>query len=366
MSQAKVKTLLPTPRASTLLRWYDRHRRALPWRAPAGVMPDPYAVWLSEIMLQQTTVAAVIPYYQAFITRWPTVQALAAARLDDVLAAWAGLGYYRRARNLHLCAQHITLQHDGVFPAEAKSLLALPGIGAYTAAALQSIAFERQATVVDGNVERIMARLYEIPQPVAQAKAVVRAHATALLPQARHGDYAQALMDLGATICRPQQPVCSACPWQKNCGAAQHGTTTQFPVPLPRRQRPVRRAVAFYWENPAGEIWLRQRPLTGSEGGLLGGMLELPASPWLEQAAMPALSTILPMAPGAAHWHTVPTPVRHIFTHFELYIQLMYGKAITMNTPSNGFWVAPAALPKLAIPSLTQKLIVAVKQWRDA
>ncbi|NDG05417.1 MAG: A/G-specific adenine glycosylase, partial [Alphaproteobacteria bacterium] len=213
----KCQTALPLPDPAALLRWYDRHRRVLPWRALPGQVADPYAVWISEIMLQQTTVAAVIPYFQKFMRLWPTLQDLADAPLDAVLRQWAGLGYYRRARLLHQCAQVLRTEYDGKIPAQEQELIKLPGFGPYTAAAVAAIAFDEPATVVDGNVERVMARIFAVSQPLPQAKTELRQHAAALQPKCRHGDYAQALMDLGATVCAPRQPQCPICPWQSNC-----------------------------------------------------------------------------------------------------------------------------------------------------
>ena len=228
-----------------MLAWYDRHRRTLPWRAPAGERTDPYRVWLSEIMLQQTTVATVGDYFRRFVERWPTVEALAAAPLDDVLSAWAGLGYYARARNLHACAQAVAERHGGRFPEDEAGLLALPGIGPYTAAAIRAIAFDQPASAVDGNVERVIARLFAIETPLPDAKPEIHARAAELVPQQRAGDYAQAMMDLGATVCTPRNPRCVICPLMDGCRARQLGIAEELPRRAPKADKPTRRGLAF-------------------------------------------------------------------------------------------------------------------------
>ncbi len=347
---------LPTPRASALLRWYDQHGRDLPWRVKGGERPDPYRVWLSEVMLQQTTVVTVAPYYAKFLRRWPTVRKLAAADLHDVLEAWAGLGYYRRAHNLHRCAQVVVAEHGGKFPADLATLKTLPGIGTYTSAAIASIAFDQKANVVDGNVERVMARLYEVALPLPQAKATLTDYAAALLPSQRFGDYAQALMDLGATICTPKQPKCPSCPWQKSCKAYHAGTTAQFPVAAKKATKPIRYAVAFWLENAAGEVWLRRRPTEG----LLGGMIEVPSTSWQDQP--PTAAEIAQAAPHKADWQQHPATVRHSFTHFDLYITVLEARGVAKN--ATGFWAAPNALKKLALPSVMRKIAALVAQRR--
>src|SRR5947208_6037167 len=238
--------MTPAPsHASRLLEWYDRHRRTLPWRAPAGLTSVPYVVWLSEIMLQQTTVATVGDYFHRFVKRWPTIEALATAPIDDVLSAWAGLGYYARARNLLACARVVTEQHGGRFPDDEAALLALPGIGRYTAAAIRAIAFEQPASAVDGNVERVIARLFAIETPLPDAKIEIQARAAPLVPQQRAGDYAQAMMDLGATVCTPRQPRCVICPLMKGCRARQLGIAEDLPRRAPKTVKPTRRGLAF-------------------------------------------------------------------------------------------------------------------------
>ena len=264
------------PRPMDLLAWYDRHRRKLPWRAPPGERADPYRVWLSEIMLQQTTVKAVGPYYARFLARWPDIRALAAAPLDDVLKTWAGLGYYARARNLHACARVVVEQHDGQIPASEDGLRDLPGIGAYTAAAIAAIAFDAAATPVDGNIERVIARLYAIDTPLPAAKPEISRLARGLTPPRRAGDFAQAMMDLGATICTPKTPACALCPWNESCAAYARGDAETFPRRVPKREGALRRGAAFVARRADGFVLLRTRP----EKGLLGGMTEVPTTEW--------------------------------------------------------------------------------------
>ena len=340
------------PKPSVLLRWYDRHRRVLPWRAEAGLKPDPYRVWLSEIMLQQTTVGAVAPYFQKFIQRWPRIEDLASASLDDILRAWAGLGYYRRARSLHECARKIVVDYGGTFPQSETELLALPGFGPYTAAAVMAIAFDRRANVVDGNVERVMARLFAIRTPLPKAKATLRRKAESLLPKARFGDYAQALMDLGATICTPRRPKCEFCPWQKNCRASALGVAETLPRRAQAKPKPVRRAIAFVLTNERGDILLRRRP----KDGLLGGMMEVPSSAWIE-GAMPAFAKALRGAPAQADWRLLPGMVRHVFSHFELEIAVAVGNVRMNRKRIDGVWVSHAELGAEALPSVMRKII---------
>jgi A/G-specific adenine glycosylase len=263
-------------RSADLLAWYDRQRRVLPWRAAPGERPDPYRVWLSEIMLQQTTIKAVVPYFARFTARWPDVHALAAAPLGDVLKLWAGLGYYARARHLHACAKTVVERHGGYFPQSEAALAALPGIGPYTAAAIAAIAFDAPAAAVDGNVERVVARLFTIEEELPAAKSEVRRLTQALVPAERAGDFAQALMDLGATICTPKTPACALCPWMRACAARRRGDPESFPVKAPKKQGRLRRGAAFVLLRSDGFVLLRTRPPTG----LLGGMSEVPTSRW--------------------------------------------------------------------------------------
>ncbi|WP_294390939.1 A/G-specific adenine glycosylase [uncultured Sphingomonas sp.] len=290
--------------AEALLAWYDRHRRHLPWRADSGVVPDPYAVWLSEIMLQQTTVAAVKPYFRAFLDRWPTVQALAAAEDADVLAAWAGLGYYARARNLIACAR--TVAAIGAFPDSEEGLRALPGVGRYTAAAVAAIAFGRRAVVVDANVERVVSRLFAVETPLPAARPELFRLCDTITPKERAGDFAQAMMDLGSTVCTPRAPTCILCPLADHCAARAAGTQALYPRKQPKAAKPERRGT-FFWIEQDGRVLLVRRPASG----LLGGMRGLPTGPWVE--GDPGLEG----APLAADWRELGTG-RHVFTHFAL------------------------------------------------
>lgn len=332
------------PRPAALLTWYDRHRRVLPWRAAPGATPDPYRVWLAEIMLQQTTVAAVIPYFERFVARWPTVGALAAAADDDVLAAWAGLGYYARARRLIACARAVAAR--GGFPETEADLRALPGIGAYTAAAIAAIAFGRPAAVVDGNVQRVMARLFAVAEPLPRAKPILRAHAARLTPDRRPGDYAQAVMDLGATVCVPRTPRCAACPWSAPCRARAEGEPARYPIKTPRAPRTVRHGVAFVLTRPDGALLLRRRP----PEGLLGGMTEVPSTPW--RAEPWTLDEARTHAPAACRWRALGR-VEHTFTHFHLVLEVVAGRS---SRAAEGFWRQPDELPGEALPSVMRKI----------
>jgi A/G-specific adenine glycosylase len=335
--------------AAGLLAWYDRHRRRLPWRALPGECADPYRVWLSEIMLQQTTVATVGPYFARFLARWPDVEALAAATLDDVLHAWQGLGYYARARNLHACAQAVVARHGGTFPASEAQLRALPGIGAYTAGAIAAIAFNHHAAPVDGNIERVIARLYAVTIPLPEAKPELRRLAAALVPADRPGDFAQAAMDLGATICTPQKPKCVLCPWRAECRARREGIAEDLPARRPKRAKPLRRGVAFWAVRGDGAVLLRRRPANG----LLGGMMEVPSSEWVSGALDRAAAE--QAAPVSARWSALPGVVRHSFTHFDLELMVLTGK--TRQTKADGVWVQPDALGAQALPTVMKKVI---------
>lgn len=335
-----------------LLNWYDKHRRVLPWRALPGRTPNPYAVWLSEIMLQQTTVATVGPYFHKFMKLWPRVEDLAKANRDDVLAAWAGLGYYSRARNLHACANKVVAQYNGKFPTTEAELRELPGIGPYTAAAIAAIAFDASANVVDGNVERVMARLFAVSAPLPAGKNRLRELAATLVPAKRAGDYAQALMDLGATVCTPRSPDCGACPLRRSCVAYAGGNPAQYPRRSAKKARPVRHAILFMLHDRQGRIWMRQRP----EKGLLAAMLEFPSSPWQEEAvnlkqALASLGTKLPPAPD---WRLSQIEVRHVFTHFEL--RLAIATAPAERKPA-GLWLHAEEARKRALPSLMNKAL---------
>jgi A/G-specific adenine glycosylase len=346
----------PAELARSMLDWYDKHRRVLPWRALPGKTADPYRVWLSEIMLQQTTVATVGPYFEEFLRRWPTVADLAVADLDAVLHAWAGLGYYARARNLHKCAKTVAEQHGGRFPDNEEQLRQLPGIGAYTAAAVAAIAFDRRATVLDGNVERVMARLFSVLEPLPGVKPKLRALADTITPDRRPGDYAQAVMDLGATVCIPRKPRCGQCPWHDACAARAAGIAETLPRKAAKAEKPTRRGVAFWLINPEGAVLLRRRP----ESGLLGGMIEVPSSDWLERAA-PGLDAVGVQAPVKAAWRMLPGLVRHTFSHFHLEL----GVAAARIRPEDGagwkraegIWVPVDRLSEHAIPTVMRKVV---------
>jgi A/G-specific adenine glycosylase len=346
LRSAPASPLPPAP--ADLLAWYDRHRRDLPWRAPPGERPDPYRVWLSEIMLQQTTAVAVAPYFARFTARWPSLSALAAAALDEVLREWQGLGYYARARNLHACAQHLLARHGGVFPADPAALRALPGIGAYTAAAIAAIAFGRPVAAIDGNAERVLTRLYAICDLLPAAKSRLRALGAALVPRERPGDFAQALMDLGATICTPRRPRCVLCPWRARCAAAAAGIAESLPARVEKPPRPRRHGVAFWLVRPDGAVLLRRRP----ERGLLGGMIEIPSTPWRERPW--GLDEAIAAAPAAALWSPLPGSVTHGFTHFRLELALLAGRA---EGGGDGLWSPVERLGEYALPSLMKKVV---------
>ena len=343
--------------AEALLDWYDSERRDLPWRAPPGRAPDAYAVWLSEIMLQQTTVGAVIPFYERFLARWPTVEALAAASLDDVLAAWAGLGYYSRARNLFKCAQAVVGEHGGRFPETEEGLLELPGIGPYTAAAIAAIAFGARATPVDGNIERVVARLFAVREALPGAKPQLRRLARTLTPPSRAGDLAQAAMDLGASICTPKRPSCLMCPISTDCAAHALGLQNVLPARAARPERSVRVGLAFVALREDGHVLLRKRP----EAGLLGGMLEVPSTDWAD--TLPPIAEALRSAPVRGEWWAVPGVVTHTFTHFRL--ECMVYRALVPADATLTFWanskrcswVARRDLDRAALPSVMRKII---------
>jgi len=343
--------------AADLLAWYDRHARRLPWRVgPAdrrhGERPDPYRVWLSEVMLQQTTVPAVKAYFEAFTTRWPTVEDLAAAAEEDVMKAWAGLGYYARARNLKRCAEAVAADHAGRFPDTEAGLLALPGIGAYTAAAIAAIAFDRPAAVVDGNVERVFTRLFTIATPLPAAKPEIRARVAAVVPTDRPGEFAEATMDLGATICTPKRPACALCPWSDPCAArtGAEGGAEAYPVKAAKVARPVRRGAAFVAVRADGAVLLRRRPPTG----LLGGMTEVPGAEWSERPDGDPLAA----APFAATWRRLPAPVAHTFTHFHLELDVWRADVAMDAAAPPGTWWSPAAeVDGEALPTVFRKAV---------
>ncbi len=340
--------------ADRLLAWYDRHRRTLPWRAAAGERTPPYRVWLSEIMLQQTTVATVGEYFRRFTERWPTVEALAAAPLDEVLSAWAGLGYYARARNLHACARAVVERHGGRFPEDEAGLRALRGIGPYTAAAIQAIAFDIPASAVDGNVERVIARLHALETPLPDAKPEITVRAAKLVPRHRAGDYAQAMMDLGATVCVPRNPRCVICPLMAGCKARKQGLAEELPRRAPKAEKPTRRGLAFVLARKDGAILLRRRP----EKGLLGGMDEVPSSAWREGRFVEA--TALGEAPVPARWQVMDGLVRHTFTHFHLELVVARATATTARLGEQvpgAVWCPLDRLTERALPTVMRKVI---------
>jgi A/G-specific adenine glycosylase len=336
--------------APILLAWYDRDRRILPWRYAPGAAADPYHVWLSEVMLQQTTVTAVIPYFLAFIHRWPRVEDLAAAPVEEVMTAWAGLGYYARARNLHACAKLVAEWRNGRFPDEEAALRQLPGIGDYTAAAIAAIAFGRRAVVVDGNVERVMARLFAIAEPLPAAKSRLKQLAADLTPDSRSGDYAQAVMDLGATICTPKSPACGLCPWRPACRAQRLGIAETLPAKPAKAERPTRRGVVFWLMAPDGSVLLRRRP----PKGLLGGMMEFPSTDWREaEWSLDEAAPAAPLAPKS--WKLLPGLVTHTFTHFHLELTVAAGRT-SAQAAVRGVWCPLDRLGEQALPTLMRKV----------
>jgi A/G-specific adenine glycosylase len=381
--------------ATRLLAWYDKHRRDLPWRAKRGEVADPYRVWLSEIMLQQTTVQAVGAYYRKFLMRWPNVEALAAAPLDDVLAAWAGLGYYARARNMHAAAKVVASELGGRFPQTAEELRKLPGVGAYTAGAISAIAFDAREAAVDANAERVLARYFAIEQSLAKAKPELKVRAQSLVPQKRAGDFAQALMDLGSLICTPKRPACVNCPWTEDCVARKRGIQESLPVRNAKAARPLKRGAAFVARNASGAVLLVKRP----EKGLLGSMMQPPLGPWME--SFPSMKEAMLQAPFPAAWKKRAGIVRHGFTHFELEIEVYVANIDTLSpiggegrvrgrrkrrssnkdatdrnfirndranekipltltvSPDRGeeIWVAQSALDSVALPTVMRKII---------
>ncbi len=371
--------------ADALLAWYDASRRVLPWRAEPGERPDPYRVWLSEIMLQQTTVQAVARYYREFLRRWPDVEGLAAAPLDDVLAAWAGLGYYARARNLHKAAKFVVDEFGGEFPASLEQLKRLPGVGEYTAGAIAAIAFDLPALAMDANAERVLARYFAVGESRPRTKERLRELGQPLVPRHRAGDFAQALMDLGALICTPNKPACLNCPWIGDCEARRRGIQDLLPVKVEKPVRPMKRGAAFVARDETGAVLLLRRP----ENGLLGGMLQPPLGPWTGQ--FPSTEEALQQAPFPANWKKRTGIVRHGFTHFELEIEVyvanvgqrpdccptVYGgsaaeggeggarslrlaRSALDTSPVNGggTWVPQEKLRHVALPTVMKKIVL--------
>jgi A/G-specific adenine glycosylase len=358
---------LEAERPARLLEWYDRHRRALPWRPLPGERADPYRVWLSEIMLQQTGVKTVGPYFLKFVGRWPDVEALGRASLDDVLRMWAGLGYYSRARNLHACAVKVLCDHGGVFPDTEEGLRSLPGIGPYTAAAIAAIAFDRHTMPVDGNIERVVSRLFAVEEPLPQAKPLIQRLATTLLgavragdeesragdEKSRAGDSAQALMDLGSSICTPKKPACALCPLNDDCAARARGDQEIFPRKAPKKTGVQRRGAAFVVTR-GDQLLVRTRP----EKGLLGGMTEVPTSQWLAAQDDKAALKQAPELKRLARWHRKAGVVTHVFTHFPLEL-VVYTSSVSARTraPEGMRFVPIATLQGEALPNVMRKVI---------
>ncbi len=334
--------------SDTLLAWYDMNARVMPWRigpvaGRSGVRPDPYRVWLSEVMLQQTTVAAVRDYFLRFVSRWPTMAALAAAEDAEVMGQWAGLGYYARARNLLKCARLVTERHGGLFPDTKEALQALPGIGPYTASAIMAIAFDRPETVVDGNVERVMARVFLVKTALPKARPELVRLATRLTPRRRPGDYAQAVMDLGATVCTPKSPACGICPWMSACKACGAGMQAELPLKPPKAEKPVRYGIAYLARREDGAWLLERRP----ESGLLGGMLGWPGSDWSDSPE--------PAPPVTADWCDPGVEVRHTFTHFHLHLSLRVAELPADACPGVGTFVHRGDFLRSDLPTVMRK-----------
>lgn len=347
-------------RPALLLDWYDRHRRKLLWRPLAGERADPYSVWLSEIMLQQTGVKTVGPYFEKFLTRWPDVGALGRASLDDVLRMWAGLGYYSRARNLHACAVAVLRDHGGVFPDTEDGLRELPGIGLYTAAAIAAIAFGRRTMPVDGNIERVVSRLFAVEEPLPQAKPLIQQLAATLLgasragdEKSRAGDSAQALMDLGSSICTPKKPACALCPLNDGCAARMRGDQEIFPRKALKKSGALRRGAAFVVTR-GDALLVRTRP----ERGLLGGMTEVPGSDWLAAQDDKAALQQAPELKDVSRWHRKAGVVTHVFTHFPLELVVYTARvSARARAPAGMRWVPIATLADEALPNVMRKAI---------
>ena len=338
-----------------LLSWYDAAGRTLPWRIrpedrKAGMTADPYAIWLSEIMSQQTTIAHAAPYWERFLREFPAVNDLASADRDRVMTMWAGLGYYARARNLHKCAQIISQEYGGRFPQSEAELLKLPGIGPYTAATIAAICFDEATNIVDGNVERVISRIFRAQAPLPKGKPALRKLAGTLVDDDRPGDYGQALMDLGATICTPTSPKCGDCPWQRFCAGFEAGDQTGFPKKTPKKKLPVRYGTVFILSRE-DEILLEQRP----DKGLLGGMMGLPGSEWGDAFPDNPLSA----APTARNWEKIDRRVKHVFTHFELRLDIYTAECAEAPSSPSGIWADKNALASYAIPTVFKKCLKA-------
>jgi A/G-specific adenine glycosylase len=344
-------------RPALLLAWYDRHRRRLPWRPLPGERADPYRVWLSEIMLQQTGVKTVGPYFEKFLARWPDADALGTASLDDVLRMWAGLGYYSRARNLHACAVAVRRDHGGAFPDTEEGLRSLPGIGPYTASAIAAIAFGRRTMPVDGNIERVVSRLFAVEEALPQAKPLIQQLATTLLgageENSRAGDSAQALMDLGSSICTPKKPACVLCPLNEDCLSRMRGDQESFPRKAAKKAGTLRRGAAFVVTR-GNELLVRSRP----EKGLLGGMTEVPGSDWIAAQDDKTALQQAPLLKAVARWHRKVGVVTHVFTHFPLEVVVYTASVAARSRAPEGMrWVPIATLKDEALPNVMRKVI---------
>lgn len=340
-----MKAVLSMSISADLLKWYDQHHRKLPWRANPGEKPTPYHVWISEIMLQQTTVPTVIDYFNRFIQKWPSIKHLATASLDDVLHAWQGLGYYSRARNLHKCAQVIASDYGGEIPKEEKELIKLPGIGPYTAAAISAIAYDIPAPVVDGNIERILSRLYTLDTPPKQVKNKLTAYMNTLVPKKRPGDFVQSLMDLGSSVCTPNNPICVTCPIQPYCQAHSKNTVNKYPVKPEKKEKPTKHAYVFLLFNNENKVLLEKRPTKG----LLGGMIGFPTSKW--STTEPCIKDL--KSSTGKNLVITQNKIKHTFTHFHLFLTIVTGE--TKKHPS-GFYAHPNEYVEFAIPTLMKKV----------
>lgn len=347
---AKVKKQSPS---ELLLRWYDRHGRDLPWRKKSGKKPDAYHILLSEFMAQQTTIPVVLKYYQKFLRRWPSIEDLAKADLQEVREEWSGLGYYRRAKFLHMTAKLVVEKYRGIVPNDIKTLKTLPGIGDYTANAIRAVVYDLPSNVIDGNVNRVITRMFAIRKPIAQSGSEIRQAACSLLPAARHGDYAQALMDLGAMICTPQNPACGQCPWQSFCQAYARGLQAELPKKAVRVDKPKRFTMAFWAKNRQGQILLERRP----EAGLLAGMMGVPLTAFHHDDC--GRDILEKEAPFSAYWQEIAGTVRHTFTHFELYIKVVRGKIggqAKPQTQGQFLWVKEDQVMQTGMPSVMKKI----------
>ncbi len=341
--------------ANKVLEWYDRNRRVLPWRALPHEKSNPYHVWLSEIMLQQTGVGTVIPYFLDFTQKWPTIRELAAASEQDILTAWAGLGYYSRARNLHRCARVVVSDYNGVIPCSVDELIKLPGVGDYTANAIHAIAFDEPSNVVDGNVERVMARMTAYETPFPAGKKGIKATAKEFLPSSRHADYAQSLMDLGSMVCTPKNPKCDACPVQLLCMANQMEMAETYPKREPKKKIPNHTMTAFVLTRLSdGAVLMHYR----DKNAMLGGMLEVPSTPWGVKQSCPVEQPFDYAPDNALQWLRCDDTVRHVFSHFALSVTIYKASCDGINAgDAKHEWIKPENFDRKPIPTLTKKIL---------